>query len=97
MQPAGVHGIAPGLPPSRLPRFIGCRPSASFSGAIAATAASSSMPLGSGSWRRMPWTAGSRLIPAMVSSSSACEQPCGNRKSRVVMPTSSAARFLLRT
>ena len=33
----------------------------------------------------------------MVASSSACVHPCGYRKSREAMPTSSALRFLLRT
>src|SRR2546422_11447875 len=38
MQPAGVHGRTLGAPASNRPRFVGCSPSASFSGAIAAIA-----------------------------------------------------------
>ena len=59
--PPACTAPPPACRASRWPRFIGWRPSTSFAGAIAATASSSSMPLGSGSWSRMPWIAGSAL------------------------------------
>ena len=56
MIPSGVQGRRPGTPASNRPWLIAVRPSTSFPGAIAWMTASLSMPLGSGSWTRMPWT-----------------------------------------
>ncbi len=50
--PSGVHGRgASGTPMTSLPRFTGCKPSASLSGSIASSAASASRWSGSGTWR----------------------------------------------
>src|SRR4051812_43633684 len=48
--PTGVQGSGPGTLSTSRPRLVGCSPSASFSGSIAARTAYSSMCRGSGSW-----------------------------------------------
>src|SRR4051794_12166974 len=48
--PTGVQGSGPGTLSTSRPRLVGCSPSASFSGSIAARTAYSAMCRGSGSW-----------------------------------------------
>ena len=61
MQPYGVHGRSVGRFSTRRPMLYGWKPSTSFSGSMRSVTSSLSMCFGSGSWTRMPLTAGSRV------------------------------------
>jgi len=61
MMPRGVQGSGPGIPRTRRPRLVGCRPSASLRGSISSRTAWVSMWAGSGSWTMKPVQAGSSL------------------------------------
>ena len=65
-QPRGVQGTSRAVPSESRPAFIGCSPSTSLSGSIAAMTRSVSRCFGSGSWTRMPCTCGSAFSRAMT-------------------------------
>ena len=92
MIPSGVQGRRPGTPASNRPWLIAVRPSTSFSGAIAWMTASLSMPLGSGSWTRMPWTSLRAFSPCTTPTSSAVGVSPATRCPTDRMPTSTQAR-----
>src|SRR5436190_6702820 len=101
-QPSGVQGTgkSSGAPeaiePSR-PTFIGWKPSTSLSGSTARRMSAVTMGLGSGSWTRMPCTAGSLFSRVMSCSSALSAVVPGRRWSKLAMPSSAATRLLLLT
>ena len=95
MHPIGVHGRGAGLPSTSQPRFVGCRPSTSFSGSTRESRAISSRPVGC--WTRKPVQAGSALSSSMTASTSAWVAVAGRSRRMLVMPISAQSLCLALT
>src|SRR3954447_250183 len=95
MMPVGVHGRGAGRPRTSQPRFVGCRPSTSFSGSTAARIRLSSSPVGC--WTRNAVHAGSALSSATTASTSACVLPAGRSRRMLLTPISAQSLCLALT
>ena len=96
-QPRGVHGSGAGRPSASQPRFVGCRPSASFAGSIRASTGLGWRPGGSGSCTRYAVQAGSAFNSSTTASTSAWVAVAGSSTPMLRMPTSAQSRCLPRT
>ena len=97
MQPHGVHGRSTGILRTSRPTLYGWKPSTSFCGSMRSVTFSASMCFGSGSWTRIPLTAGSAFRRSISASSSASEAAAGRSKANDRMPTASVVLRFMRT
>ena len=97
MIPCGVHGTIDSSFCSNFPKFTGWNPSTSFSGTIASKTASVSMCFGRGNCTKIPWMLASWLSLFTYSNNSSGVVSSARRITFEWMPTSVAARSLLRT
>ena len=95
--PRGVHGSGAGSLSTSLPRFVGCRPSASFAGSMRSSAAFSSRCFGSGNCTMYPVHSGLAFNSSMVSSSSAWLMSAGRSRRIELIPTFAQSACLPRT
>ena len=96
-QPSGVQGTNPSSPVASRPALIGWKPSTSLSGSMRVMTWAASMWRGSGSWTRMPSTAGSALSRSTSASRSASLVSAASRCSKLSIPASRVALPLART
>ncbi len=96
-QPSGVQGAMAFCPVARRPTLAMVKPSTSLAGSMASMTASARIWAGSGSWTRMPCTAGSAFSRATSASRSASGVSAGSLCSKEAMPASRVCRPLLRT
>src|ERR1043166_6071720 len=89
--PNGVAGMKHGSPSASRPAFSGWNPSTSFAGGIASSTASPWAGAASGSWTRMPCTAGSAPSWRTRRTTSSVLVPAGNCTRSTVMPASMQA------
>src|ERR1043166_1789909 len=89
--PNGVAGMKHGSPSASRPAFSGWNPSTSFAGGIASSTASPWAGAASGSWTRMPCTAGSAPSWRTRFTTSSVPVPAGNCTRSTVMPASTHA------
>ena len=87
-QPSGVQGTKPWRPIARRPAFTGWKPSTSLSGRMRVMITRSSICGGSGSWTRMPSTAGSAFSRSTSVEQLVLRRRAGSRCSKLSMPAS---------